>query len=443
MATSRIKKVHDELAALRRDGQEIVAGAEKDGNRGLSTDELLKLSEFKAQREALQVELAALTDLQEQERSAPAAPMGNEDSAMQSAQRRGGEQPVEAFGSFGEMLQATYRAAQPDEGIDRRLFAAATGMNEAVGSEGGFLVTRDTSATIRERTYTTGQILSRVSRLPLSGRSNGIKVIGVDETSRADGYRFGGIRAYWTAEAGTKTYSQPKFRELDLKLKKLAAVVPVTDELLEDAVALEAWIMSHLPDELRFKAEDAILSGSGSGAPLGILTAAATTTGPFITVDPESGQTSGITWGNILAMWSRLYAPSRANAVWLIDQTVETALYTMYLPVGTGGVPVLQPANVAAGQLYPTLLGRPVIPVEFNQQLGTRGDIVLVDLSQYLWIDKGDVQSASSIHVRFLNDETVFRFVWRVDGQPEWASPLTPKNGGPTLAPAVLLGTRS
>jgi HK97 family phage major capsid protein len=88
-------------------------------------------------------------------------------------------------------------------------------------------------------------------------------------------------------------------------------------------------------------------------------------------------------------------------------------------------------------------MGRPVIPVEYCATLGTAGDIVLVDLEQYLMIDKGKVEGASSIHVRFLYDEMTFRFVYRVDGQPIWHAALTPFKGTNTLSPFIALETRS
>ena len=40
------------------------------------------------------------------------------------------------------------------------------------------------------------------------------------------------------------------------------------------------------------------------------------------------------------------------------------------------------------------------------------------------------IQTDMSIHVQFLYDESVFRFVLRVDGQPVRASALTPYKGG-------------
>jgi HK97 family phage major capsid protein len=84
----------------------------------------------------------------------------------------------------------------------------------------------------------------------------------------------------------------------------------------------------------------------------------------------------------------------------------------------------------------------PVIPVEYASTLGVKGDIVLADLSQYLLIDKGGMQSAASMHVRFLNDEMCFRVTYRVDGQPTWNKDLTPFKGTNTLSPFVTLAAR-
>jgi len=57
-------------------------------------------------------------------------------------------------------------------------------------------------------------------------------------------------------------------------------------------------------------------------------------------------------------------------------------------------------------------------------------------------IEKGGMQTATSIHVAFLTDETLFRFVYRVDGAPKWNVPLTPNSGGPTQSPFVVLAAR-
>jgi HK97 family phage major capsid protein len=371
----------------------------------------------------------------EAERKAAAVPDPDDAAANRSAAILKGKKDG-GFASFGERLQAVRTAAQPGGTVDKRLLAIAPGMNESNPSDGGFLVGQDQVTTVRQRMYETGQLLSRVFQLPIGPNSNGVKLMAVDETSRADGARYGGITSYWLDEGGTKTASKPKWRPMELSLKKVAALVRVTDELLADATALEAWIMKYLPLELKFKAEDAIVSGSGAGMPLGFLNSGAT-----VAVARTTPGT--IVYEDIVNMYSRFYGPSlsNANSAWFIDQSAMPALFSMSLQIGAGGIPVFLPANGIAGKPFSTLFGLPVIPAEYLSALGTKGDIMLADLSQYTLIDKGEVQSASSIHVYFVTDETAFRFVYRVDGQPEWNAPLTPKNGGPTLSPFVVLAT--
>jgi HK97 family phage major capsid protein len=315
-----------------------------------------------------------------------------------------------------------------------------TGLNEGIGSQGGFLVDTDRAGGILQRVYDTGDLLRRVDMVGISAGSNGMTFNAINETSRADGSRMGGIRAYWTAEGGTKTASQPEFRQLELKLHKVVGLVYATDELLQDASALESWIMSNLPDELRFVVEDAIINGTGVGMPQGILASAC-----LVSVVIEAGQAAAtIVVPNIVKMWSRMWARSRRNAIWLVNQDVEPQLFQLQLPVGTGGQAVYMPPGGLSATPYATLMGRPVVAHESCPTLGTVGDIILADMSQYQMIEKGGIQSASSIHVQFVYDETVFRFVYRCDGESKWNSALTPNSGsGNTLSPFVALATRA
>ena len=92
---------------------------------------------------------------------------------------------------------------------------------------------------------------------------------------------------------------------------------------------------------------------------------------------------------------------------------------------------------------YGTMMGRPVVPVEYAATLGTPGDILLADLGQYYLARRSGVEMATSIHVQFLTDQQAFRWKMRLDGQPFWKKPLTPKNGSNTLAPFIALATRS
>jgi HK97 family phage major capsid protein len=163
-----------------------------------------------------------------------------------------------------------------------------------------------------------------------------------------------------------------------------------------------------------------------------------------VSVAKETGQAAASIVGeNIMKMWARLWNTSRRSAVWAINQDTLPQLMQLQLPVGTGGVPLYMPPGGLSAAPYGTVLGRPVIESEYCQTLGTVGDIMLLDFNQYQMIEKGGVEAASSIHVRFVYDETCFRFVYRVDGQSKWNAALTPKNGTNTVSPFVSLATRA
>ncbi len=338
------------------------------------------------------------------------------------------------FASFGEQLMAAYRAAMPGGKVDERLTTrAASGLNESTPSDGGFLVQQDFVTELLKRTYETGILASKVKKIPISTNANGMKINAIDEDSRANGSRWGGVQTYWEGEADEITASKPKFRQMELSLKKLTGLCYATDELLQDAAALEAVIRQAFAEEFGFKIDDAILSGSGEGEPLGILNS-----GAIVTVAKEASQTDIITVENLIKMWNRLWSRSRANAVWYINQELEPYLYTLKI----GDKPVYIPAGGLSEKPYGTLFGRPVVPIEQCSAAGEVGDIILADIGQYLLIDKGGVKSASSIHVRFLYDENVFRFIYRVDGKPIWTKPLTPYKGSATVSPFVTLAKR-
>lgn len=338
------------------------------------------------------------------------------------------------FSSFGEQLMAAYRAAMPGGKVDERLSTrAASGLNETTPSDGGFLVQQDFVTELLKRTYETGILASKVKKIPISTNANGMKINAIDEDSRANGSRWGGVQTYWEGEADELTASKPKFRQMELSLKKLTGLCYATDELLQDAAALEAVIRQAFAEEFGFKIDDAILSGSGEGEPLGILNS-----GAIVTVAKEASQTETITVENLIKMWNRLWSRSRANAVWYINQELEPYLYTLKI----GDKPVYIPAGGLSEKPYGTLFGRPVVPIEQCSAAGEVGDIILADIGQYLLIDKGGIKSASSIHVRFLYDENVFRFIYRVDGKPIWTKPLTPYKGSATVSPFVTLAKR-
>lgn len=348
-----------------------------------------------------------------------------------------GVKPV--FRSFGEFLQSvalaeTTQGRQTDPRLLEFQERAATGMNESIGSDGGYLVQPTFVAELLKTTYDSGDLLKRVTKLPLSVNSNRVVINGVDETSRATGSRWGGVRVFRDKEAGTVNATKPKFREIELKLNKLTGLCYATEESLQDAALLQAIIFQAFASEFAWQIEDELHNGTGSGEMLGIFKSDA-----LVSVAKETGQaTATIVPANITKMWARLHPKSRKNAVWVYNQMLDSQLPLMVV----GNIPIYMPPGGLNDTGYGNLLGRPMIPTEYSQPLGSQFDIALVDYSQYLYVDRGEMTSASSIHVNFVSGETAFRFTMRNDGQPAWYKPLTPAKGGDTLSPFVTLDAR-
>jgi HK97 family phage major capsid protein len=334
------------------------------------------------------------------------------------------------FKSLGEFYMCVKNAGLSPNNMDRRLYAtkAPTGIGELLPTEGGFLVPPQYASGILDKMYSTGAILSRVARDPISG--NRMIYNAVDESSRADGSRQGGVLGYWLAEAATKTDSHPKWRQVDLKLNKVAALIYATDEILGDVNTLGSWIGRVAPEELRFQVEDAIVEGNGVGKPQGILNANALTT-------VLRNELLLVAYADIVNMWARRWSQYK-DYVWLVNQEVMPQLNSLVL--ANSSDPNARFASFSADGTL-SLMGRPVIECEYCSALGTKGDIILMSPSQYQTIDNGGIESASSIHVKFTSDESVFRFVYRIDGAPLWASALTPFKGSGTLSPYVTLAT--
>ena len=330
------------------------------------------------------------------------------------------------FGSLGQQMVAVLKAGQPGGSVDPRLFNAASGLNETTPSEGGFLVQQDFAQELLQDVISTGILAPKCRRVTISGNANSTKINGIDETSRVSS-RYGGIVSYWEGEADKFTGVKPKFRQIEMSLKKLTGLCYATDENLADASQLEGIIRDSFNGEFGFQIDDGIINGNGAGQFLGILNA-----GCLVSVTKETGQKAAtIVAENVIKMSSRIFASSYQNAVWYVNQNTLPQLYTMSIAVGTGGQLVFVPPGGLSNSPYGTLLGRPVVPIEQCATLGTVGDIILADLSKgYILAEKGGIQSAVSIHVRFEYAESVFRFILRMDGQPVRASVLTPYKGG-------------
>lgn len=308
-----------------------------------------------------------------------------------------------------------------------------------VPGDGGFLIPEELRSEILQVALETAVVRPRATVIPMS--SLRVPIPMIDDTSHASSI-LGGVVGYWTEEAAPLTESQASFGRVTLDAKKLTAYAEVPNELLMDAPAFEGFFSGTFPKAISWFEDVAFLVGDGVGEPQGFINSPVS-----VQRAAEVGQTpTTIVWENLINMYSRMLPTSLGRAVWIASIDSFPQLATMALSVGTGGGPVWigNMAGGTSGADTPpiSILGRPLYFTEKTGPLGTTGDINFVDLSYYLIGDRMQMQVSASEHYKFASDKTAYRVVSRLDGKPWLQSPLTPRNGGPTLSPVVQLASR-
>jgi len=364
----------------------------------------------------------------------------------------GGDQGTEAgpFRNLGEQLHAVVQAGMPGGRVDNRLYkvmelAGPTGGNTSVGADGGFLVQKDFAVDLMKEGTETGILTSRCSETEIGPNADGLETVIIDEKSRQNGSRWGGVQVYRRDEAETVGITRPKLDKWECRIEDLMGVAWLTERALKDATALSSVYREAFRDEFGFKGDDEVFRGNGVGQCLGVMNSPA-----LITVNKEGSQANDtVVAQNIMKMWNRVPVRSRARGAWFINIEVEPQLEQMFVPIknvaGTenvGGWPVYTPPGGLADTPYGRLYSRPVIPIEHAEALGDKGDICYLDLSQYKIIRKGGIEEAESIHVRFVYAELAMRWLARFNGMPKLNAPLTPYKGSTTTSPFVTLQAR-
>jgi HK97 family phage major capsid protein len=345
------------------------------------------------------------------------------------------------FKSFTDFIHTGFRKESEFESkhkaaTDMLLKASALTTLDSEG--GGALVLPEFAPDIASIFYS-NDILSRTRQFTIGG--NRMEFPKMQEASRANGTRSGGILGYWLDEGDLATGSKPAFQGTELKLKKLCVVVYLTDELIDDnSYALEQWVREAVQREIAFMVGDALFNGPGGQRPLGILSAPS-----LVSVTKESGQAAGtIKAENVMKMYSRRrLGQNVGDYAWFVNQDTEPQLFGMTLGTSGSQQVVYLPPGGLSGSMYGSLYGLPVIPTEFNSTCGTAGDIVLANFKNYYTINKGGVQEAASTHVEFLRGQTALKFTIRIDGRPIFDTATTPFKGTNTQSDFIALETRA
>lgn len=428
---SMYRMLLDEQAKLKGEWDGIIKQAEAESRTDLSAEEATRRDQIRTRLGAVGEGLKAEEDRRAWERTVPAA----DAPRITQVYDRAGEAP---WGSLGDQLQAVIRAGMPGERVDPRLYAAASGASTGVPSDAGFLVRQDYSTALLNRAIEQAVLAPLCTPITIGADSDGIDMPMVNETSRANGSRWGGVQVYWRREAATVTATKPELEMKDLRLQELMGLAYLTDRTVKDARALQSIFEIAFSSEMAFKLDDAIFRGNGSGLPLGITNSA----GPRVSTTKETGQAADtIVHANISNMWKNVDSRSKARGVWLYNGECGPQFDQLVLTAGAGAVEQRVVTYNEAGMLR--IKGRPALEIEQASALGDEGDLVYADFSQYVLIRKGGLEQAESMHVRFIYGENTLRWIYRVNGSPMWSSALTPYKGSGTRSPFVTLAARA
>jgi len=349
------------------------------------------------------------------------------------------------FKSFGEFMTSIYRLRKGGEADNRlryidkhgRINAVEKALAEGTDSAGGFLVPEIFQAELFQLALE-NSLVEPNGAMVVPMTSDTLLYPRVNDTTHASSV-FGGIVAYWTAEAATMTASQPAFGQVRLQANELTGYTQVSNVLMQDsAISLEPFLKRAFAEAWAWYRDLAFIRGTGSGQPLGILNA-----GALVSVTRQD--TDEVFIQDIINLYSRMLPASRDRAVWFMNHEVLGQLMRM---VSANATPAATKERLVfignvVDPIKKTIFGRPYFVTEKMSALGDAGDIGFFDLSYYLIGNRQPLTIDVSEHVAFTSNQIAWRFVTRVDGQPWLASAITPYKGTATLSPFVTLSATS
>lgn len=426
---SQLKELRDRRAKIVRQGEQAVTdlkGVDASDAEAYAAAEKV-VTDAKSDLDAVNAAIDQAERLADAERAFVVT--GDGHVGIEGGELAAAHDPKRGFRNAGEFAMAVYNGSRAGADVDPRLkigAAPTSYTNQGSGADGGYLIPPEFSTRIYEHSLEENAFLPMTDNDDVSG--NGMS-FPADETTP---WGSDGVRAYWEGEADQGSQTKVSTKTKDLRLNKLFALVPVTDEMLSDSSVINSYIERKSGSSIRWKTQDAFMNGTGAGQPEGVFGS-----GALVTQAKEGSQTADtINANNVAKMFARNLNPGRA--VWVINPDAYPQLPVMTV----GDQPVWTPNfQQSSGGL---LLGRPVIMSDTCQTLGDKGDIFFIDWQGYKTITKaGGIETATSMHLWFDYGVSAFRATFRVDGQPWHSAAVTPPNSSVTRSSFVTLAARA
>ena len=266
---------------------------------------------------------------------------------------------------------------------------------------------------LRDNLHRYSKLISKVNVKPVSGKARQTVAGAIPE----------GI---WMEAIANLNELDIKFNEVEVDGYKVGGFIPIPNSTLEDSeLNLANEIMDALGQAIGYAVDKAILYGSGTKMPLGIATRLAQTSAPddwnanapawtdlhttnVLKINPGSMTAQAFFAALLLDLAVAKPDHATGGTFWCMNRKTHMNLLSKAITFNAAG------ALVAGMNNTMPVEGGEIIELEFvpdNDIIGGFGSL-------YLLAERAGAQMAVSEHVRFLQDQTVFKGTARYDGAP-------------------------
>jgi HK97 family phage major capsid protein len=280
---------------------------------------------------------------------------------------------------------------------NKHSFDVQNALQVGTDSEGGYLVPDEFERTLVESLLEENIFRGLAKVITTSSGDRKIPVVASKGT------------ASWVDEEGLIPESDDSFGQVSIGAYKLATMIKVSEELLNDSVFnLESYIAREFARRIGAKEEEAFFIGNGTGKPTGIFNA---TGGAELGVTAASA--TAITFDELMDLFYSLKSPYRKNATFVTnDATVK-----MIRKLKDGNGQYLWQPSMQAGQ-PDTILNRPVKTSSFVPNVEAGAKTVAFGDFGYYWVADRQGRSFQRLNELFAATGQVgFRATQRVDGK--------------------------
>lgn len=373
------------------------AVTEFETERAQNTDNISALTETIAQIEA---------DIASEEARQDTTPKGETKEERK-------EETIMRFRSFDKMTENEKLAFVQREDVKAYLSEIRSCMREKRAlSNVGLTIPQVMLGMLRENIENYSKLYKHINVRPIGGTGRMLVMGTIPE-------------AIWTEACGTLNELDLGFFDTEVDCYKVGGFFAVCNAMLEDSdVDLAAELIVALGQAMGFAVDKAILYGTGTKMPLGVVTRLAQTAQPASYSATErpwadlhttniltiAASATGVDLFKALAKDSGAMKGkySRGAKVWVMNETTYTTLVAEAMSIDAGGA-IVSGVNGAM-----PVIGGVIEVLNFvpdNVIIGGYFDL-------YLLAERAGQKFATSEHVRFIQDQTVFKGTARYDGKP-------------------------